>query len=57
MTHFGADFARSRGAFSRSATTYLILVKEKKKRYVIPSTLAVMAAVDFFFSSQYFKSY
>ena len=51
MTHFWADFLPDFGVpFSRSPTTYLILVKEKKikMRNVIPSALAIMAAVDFF---------
>jgi len=42
--------------FSRSRTASLILVKKKKKSYAIPSTLVIMAAVDLFFSWQYFKS-
>ena len=46
----GLIFARFRGAFF-SIAHHLIFVKGKKKRYVIPSALAIMAGVDFFFGS------
>ena len=60
MTHFWADFLPDFGVpFSRSPTTYLILVKEKKNQNEECDSLGPgnHGCRRFFFSSQYFKSY
>lgn len=58
VTHFGADFARFWGGAFFSITYCFLDFSEgkKKKSYAIPYTLVIMAAVDLFFSWQYFKS-